>query len=97
MNLRNIQIVPNPAVLDFNAEEYWRDKPIKKWVVYLERQRGGRVVERDTKIVSASTYAMAKQTAAANSLIDPTHVGLCRLATPVDLGATMMVVEGGAA
>ena len=95
MNLRNIELVFNPAVFEFNPGEYWADKPLKKWVVVLERQSRGRVVRTDTKIVSASTERRAKQTAVANSYIDPTHVRSVRLATPRDLGCTMMIIERG--
>lgn len=91
MNLRNVELVPNLAVRNFNAQEYWADKPIKKWVVRLERQSRGRAVEMDTKIVSARTEGSAKKTAIANSFINPTHIQSTRLATPVDLGATQMV------
>lgn len=70
----------------FNAQEYWRDKPVKKWVVTLEKQRGGRVVEMDKLIVSARSEISAKRTAAANSMMNATHYGSCMLATPNDLG-----------
>jgi hypothetical protein len=91
MNLRNVELVPNPAVRNFNAAEYWADKPLKKWVVRLERQSRGRAVEMDTKIVAARTQGSAKKTAIANSFINPTHIHSVRLATPIDLGCTQMV------
>jgi len=70
----------------FNAEEYWRDKPRKTWVVHLERKRGRKVLDTQKIIVSASTEQEAKRTAVANSFIKPTNYGSCRLATPADLG-----------
>lgn len=72
----------------FNAQEYWADKPVKKWVVWLERRRGRKVLKDDIKIVSARTERGAKDTAVANSMIEPTHIRSCQLATPWDLGCT---------
>ncbi len=72
--------------MTFNAEEYWRDRPVKKCVVYLSRRSGRKVLETDTKIVAARTERGAKATAIEHCLINPTHIDHCRLATPADLG-----------
>lgn len=73
----------------FNAEEYWKDKPSKSWVVSLtSTKRVGRVKERKhhTVYVRARTSESAIRTARINTFLKGRISGHCRLATPTDLG-----------
>lgn len=67
--------------MSFDANAYWANKPMKKWVVNL--YHGSR---RDERLVSASTPEGALRTAKANSTISLKAKGVARLATPEDLG-----------
>lgn len=72
--------------LFFDAEEYWRDKEYKCWVVCLSKGDGKR---RCTSFfnIQARTPERAIHVAKLHSLMKGKVYGTARLATPHDLGA----------
>jgi len=62
---------------EFNAEEYWSTRKVKKWVV---RIGGG------TKIVASKTKEGAEKGALENQYGKKYKMASARLATPRDLG-----------
>ena len=73
----------------FDAEEYWRDKPYKKWVVRLEGKNRKTGKKDSMSInVTAKTPEGAIATAKRHcALLVGKVEGSARLATPPDLGA----------
>jgi len=78
--------------LFFDAEEYWRDKEYKKWVVRLSKGSGKKEQSRVYNI-QARTIVRAIAAAKAYSVLTGRVRGEARLATPADLGATMAVAQ----
>lgn len=78
--------------LFFDAEEYWRDKEYKKWVVRISKGYGKKEVSRIYNI-TARTVERAIAAAKAYSVLTGRVRGEARLATPTDLGATMVVTQ----
>lgn len=68
----------------FNAEEYWANKLVKKWVVSLRKDTKSKHAF-DIKLVVAATREGAIRTAKFHSKIDSPNRVSCRLATPQDL------------
>lgn len=71
---------------NFNAEEYWKDKLYKTWVVTLRKSQGRKVIDIDTKYIRARTKGAAIETAKYHTLMTGKLTASCRLATPTDLG-----------
>lgn len=74
---------------DFNAEEYWRDKPSKAWVASLKSTKGkGRhkVEKHHRMYVRAKDSVGAIRTARAFTFLTGRISGTVRLATPTDIG-----------
>ena len=71
--------------LFFDAEAYWRDKPFKKWVVYLEK---GSRKKSDSRImyIQARNKERAITCAKQHCVLTGRIIGRARLATPSDLG-----------
>jgi len=81
----------------FEAEEFWRDKPIKKWVVDLERKkrlRKSATIEEKRRhshrmYVAARDKSGAIITAKNNTFLQKPVICVgIRLATPDDLGCS---------
>jgi hypothetical protein len=73
--------------LFFDAEAYWRDKPFKKWVVYLTKGSGKKTDNR-TMYIGAATAEKAIACAKRHCVLTGRINGRARLATPSDLGCT---------
>lgn len=76
-------------MIGFNAEEYWKDKPSKSWVVSLtstKRVGKTKVKKNHTVYVRARDSQRAIHTARINTFLKGKISGHCRLATPTDLG-----------
>lgn len=73
------------ADLFFDAEAYWRDKPFKKWVVYLTKGSGKKTDNR-TMYIGAATEEKAIACAKRHCVLTGRINGRARLATPSDLG-----------
>lgn len=74
---------------EFNAKEWWADKPSKVWVASLTSTKGtGRrkVQKHHIMYVRAKTSAGAIRTARENTFLVGRLSGTVRLATPTDLG-----------
>jgi len=79
--------------LFFDAEEYWKDKEYKKWVVRLSSRKTNNRMEKrkkeyvDIKLVTARTAERAIATAIAHCVSLKGRIyGRARLAEPSDLG-----------
>ena len=75
--------------LFFDAEEFWKDKPYKAWVVHLEG-KNRRAGKKDSMClnITAKTPESAIATAKRHcALLVGKVEGSARLATPPDLGA----------
>lgn len=68
-----------------DTERYWKDKPFKKWVVYVSKIRRRKAVNTDRIYVRASTYEKACITGRNNSMLTGKVVVQARLASPADL------------
>lgn len=75
--------------MDFNAEEYWRDKYYKVWVVdiVVDRRSDKQKRMQDRKYVRARTKQGAIKTAKFHTHLKGRIRTSTRLATPSDLGA----------
>lgn len=81
---------------EFNAKEYWRDRPYKKFVVDLTATRGtgrNKVKRHQRMICGGATSQDAIRAAQENTFLVGCGrlSGSCRLATPEDLGASRYV------
>jgi hypothetical protein len=70
----------------FDAEEFWRDKQHKKYVVHLNRDQGRKTFS-DTLLIQARNPERAFLCAKRHSLLKGRVYGRVRLARPEDLGA----------
>ena len=78
----------------FDTAAYWADKPHKKWVTLFVWKDEKRKERSRSVYTQARTLERATDCARRNTLVPPKASAYTRLATPQDLGCTLVGSHG---